>query len=90
MSYISKKYNIPAETVFQMSKDGVLDWRINYYYEFWVLYREILDYNYSNNVKKPRRQAREEVMMHFKISSERNFYRWLTACKAFFDIELSP
>ena len=90
MSYISNKYGISPGTVSEMARDGIIDWRINYYYEFWVLYKETLDYNYENNVKKPRRQAREEVMMHFKISSERNFYRWLTACKSFFAIELSP
>lgn len=90
MSYISQKYNIPPQTVAQMAKDGILDWRINYYHEFWEFYNELLDYNYQNGVKHPRAEAREEVMLHFKINSERNFYRWLKACKRFFAYDLSP
>lgn len=89
MSYISDKYKIPHEVVVQMSRDGILDWRVNVLYEFWTLYKDVLEQNLDRGIKYPRKEAREEVMLHFKLTSERNFYRWLKASKKFFAKQMS-
>ena len=88
MSYISDHYKIPPNTVVQMSKDGILDWRVNVLYEFYTLYAEVLNQNMSRGIHCPRGDAREEVMMHFRIT-ERTFYYWLSAAKRQFENDIA-
>ena len=77
MGYISDKYDIPHETVVRMAKDGIVDWRIEYLYEFWTFYNELC----QNGTSKM--GICGEMMLHYKIS-KRSYYRWLNVCKQYF------
>ena len=88
MSYISEKYNIPCETVLQMCKDGIIDYRINYLHEFYLFHHEILNGYIEDGAAYPKGKARREIILHYKIS-QRNFYRWMNLCKEFFDNDVA-
>ena len=83
MSYISDKYKISPDTVMRMSKDGVIDWRVNYLHEFWIFYHELLKQNQELRVRLPVKETKEEIKLHYRIS-ERSFYRWVKVCKKLF------
>ena len=59
--YISQKYNIPPETVSAMVRDGILDWRVDALYDFWVFYLELC------NSGRTRKEIKNEVGLHFKM-----------------------
>lgn len=88
MSYISQKYNIPADTVLKMAKDGIIDWRINYLHEFYTFYNELLKGYEDDGETYPKGLARNEIMLHYKLS-QRNFYRWMKVCRTFFDNDVA-
>jgi len=77
MGYISNKYNIEPEKVVLMIKDGILDWKIEGLYEFWLFYQEL----YKDRDSK--KEVREELMIHYNVKP-RTFYRMLRKAKDIF------
>lgn len=78
MGYISNTYKIDPEKVANMVKDGIIDWRIEGLYDFWIFYNELL------NKRESKKEAREEIMSHFNLQ-KRTFYRMIRKCKEIFE-----
>lgn len=76
MGYISDKYGIPHETVVKMAKDGIVDWRVEYLYEFWLFYKELCCEN-------KKMSAIAEICLHYKIGQS-TFYLWRKRAKELF------
>ena len=76
MGYISDKYNVTPEAVVRMSHDGIVDWRVEYLYEFYNFYKELSEQDGKHS-------ARKEIMLLYKIS-QGTFYRWINISKKTF------
>lgn len=77
MGYISQKYNIPPEIVSLMVKDGIIDWRIEGLYNFFTFYNQLL------TKRESKAEAREEIMLHYKMPRS-TFYYHLKKAKLIF------
>jgi len=77
MGYISKRYNIDSETVAQMVRDGIIDWRLEGLYNFWVFYNELL------KKRETKREAKKEIMMHYSMPKSTFYYNVNKAKKIF-------
>lgn len=71
MGYISKKYDIDPGTVVEMVRDGVVDWRIEGLYDFWIFYQELI------KTRQSKRDVREELMLHYNINARSTYYYWI-------------
>ena len=79
MSYTSKKYNIPDETITQMVRDGVLDWRIDALWDFYQFYLALKQSRGSSNG-----EIRDEIIFHYGMSY-RLYYYYLAKARLIFE-----
>lgn len=78
MGYISEKYGIEKGTVVKLIKDGLLDWRVEGLYDFWIFYNDLIE---NRETKK---EVREELMAHYGINTRRTYYYWLEKARNIF------
>ena len=76
MSYISEKYGIQPGTVVRMIQDGIIDYKIERYYQFWEFYNAVI-------IDRNPHEARSEAMLHFKLC-QRSFYNWIHRSRELF------
>jgi hypothetical protein len=77
MGYISQKYNISPDKVALMVRDGIIDWKIEGLYNFWIFYNDLL------SKRETKTAARDELMIHYDMSRS-TFYYNLNKAKSLF------